>query len=153
MMGMKIGRWPLGVFVAITIMIFLTDAAMAAPALDFSIHQPYVSTRALGMGNAFAAVADDHSAMFYNPAGLARREDGNLHFFLRGAIDPSILKLADDISKTDKNGSESEQITNMVNLLVEQPSQRLLKHIIRCYLRLADNAKFIFLFKCKLKTY
>lgn len=118
-MGMKIGRWPFGVCAAITItiMIFLTDAAVAAPALDFSIHQPYVSTRALGMGNAFAAVADDHSAMFYNPAGLARREDGNLHFFLRGAIDPSILKLADDISKTEKNGSESEQITNMVNLL------------------------------------
>lgn len=28
-----------------------------------------------------------------------------------------------------------------MNLLVEQPSQRLLKHIIRCYLRLADNPR------------
>ena len=29
----------------------------------------------------------------------------------------------------------------MVSLLAEQPSTRLLKHIIRCYLRLSDNAR------------
>ena len=29
----------------------------------------------------------------------------------------------------------------MVTQLMEQPSQRLLKHIIRCYLRLSDNAR------------
>eukprot|EP01098_Paradermamoeba_levis_P003062 TRINITY_DN1431_c0_g2_i1.p1 TRINITY_DN1431_c0_g2~~TRINITY_DN1431_c0_g2_i1.p1 ORF type:complete len:330 (-),score=73.05 TRINITY_DN1431_c0_g2_i1:101-1021(-) len=32
-------------------------------------------------------------------------------------------------------------LNNMVTVLIEQPSQRLLKHIIRCYLRLADNPK------------
>lgn len=35
----------------------------------------------------------------------------------------------------------STVLTNMVKALVEAPSQRLLKHIIRCYLRLSDNAK------------
>ena len=30
---------------------------------------------------------------------------------------------------------------NMVVMLSEQPSPRLLKHIIRCYLRLSDNAR------------
>eukprot|EP01130_Rhizamoeba_saxonica_P010274 TRINITY_DN4203_c0_g1_i3.p1 TRINITY_DN4203_c0_g1~~TRINITY_DN4203_c0_g1_i3.p1 ORF type:complete len:186 (+),score=33.95 TRINITY_DN4203_c0_g1_i3:1235-1792(+) len=30
-------------------------------------------------------------------------------------------------------------LTNMVQQLVEKPGQRLLKHVIRCYLRLADN--------------
>ncbi|XP_050220031.1 uncharacterized protein LOC126670364 isoform X2 [Mercurialis annua] len=30
---------------------------------------------------------------------------------------------------------------NMVGALAEQPSSRLLKHIIRCYLRLSDNAR------------
>jgi len=35
----------------------------------------------------------------------------------------------------------STVLSNMVNSLVDQPSQRLLKHIIRCYLRLADNPR------------
>lgn len=35
----------------------------------------------------------------------------------------------------------SSVLTNMIAMLVEQPSQRLLKHIIRCYLRLADNPR------------
>lgn len=34
----------------------------------------------------------------------------------------------------------STVLGTMVRLLVEAPSHRLLKHIIRCYLRLADNA-------------
>uniref|UniRef100_A0A3Q7J5N7 Cell differentiation protein rcd1 n=1 Tax=Solanum lycopersicum TaxID=4081 RepID=A0A3Q7J5N7_SOLLC len=32
---------------------------------------------------------------------------------------------------------------NMVGALAEQPSSRLLKHIIRCYLRLSDNPSFV----------
>jgi CCR4-NOT transcription complex subunit 9 len=35
----------------------------------------------------------------------------------------------------------STVLSNMVAQLMEQPSQRLLKHIIRCYLRLSDNAR------------
>lgn len=41
----------------------------------------------------------------------------------------------------DRFFAVSTVLTNMMTLLVEVPSQRLLKHIIRCYLRLADNAK------------
>lgn len=33
---------------------------------------------------------------------------------------------------------------NMVVALAEQPSSRLLKHIIRCYLRLSDNPRLVF---------
>jgi CCR4-NOT transcription complex subunit 9 len=33
----------------------------------------------------------------------------------------------------------STVLSNMVTALVEQPSARLLKHVIRCYLRLSDN--------------
>lgn len=32
---------------------------------------------------------------------------------------------------------------NMVAALAEQPSSRLLKHIIRCYLRLSDNPRLV----------
>ena len=35
----------------------------------------------------------------------------------------------------------STVLSNMVALLADQPSLRLLKHVIRCYLRLADNSR------------
>ncbi len=35
----------------------------------------------------------------------------------------------------------SAVLNNMVLALPEQPSVRLLKHIIRCYLRLSDNSR------------
>ena len=35
----------------------------------------------------------------------------------------------------------STVLSTMVELLKEAPSHRLLKHIIRCYNRLADNAR------------
>jgi CCR4-NOT transcription complex subunit 9 len=35
----------------------------------------------------------------------------------------------------------SNVLTSMITALTEAPSQRLLKHVIRCYLRLADNVR------------
>lgn len=95
------------------------NQAHAVKSLDFTIHQEYVSTRALGMGNAFAAVADDHSALFYNPAALARREDGHLRMFLRGAIDAEYLNLIDDIESADGAATEDEEIDQYTDLIVK----------------------------------
>ena len=39
----------------------------------------------------------------------------------------------------------SSVLSSMVTSLISQPSLRLLKHIIRCYLRLCDNARFAFI--------
>ncbi|MES3039033.1 MAG: hypothetical protein V4736_14090 [Bdellovibrionota bacterium] len=66
------------------------------------IHQHYVSPRALGMGNAFVAVANDYSAIFYNPAGLARREDGELNLSLDLAATPAAVKFSEDITAASK---------------------------------------------------
>lgn len=78
--------------------------------LDFTIHQEYTSTRALGMGNAFTAVADDHSGMFYNPAVLAWRKDGHLRMFIRGGATPESLKLKKEIDEIgDRPESEQTQ--------------------------------------------
>lgn len=35
-------------------------------------------------------------------------------------------------------------LSKMVGVLVEAPAPRLLKHIIRCYLRLSDNVRCVF---------
>ena len=37
----------------------------------------------------------------------------------------------------------SAVLSNMVQLLAEHQSVRLLKHIIRCYLRLSDNPRLV----------
>ena len=85
---------------------FMTPTAWSATtsvkSLDFTIHQEYTSTRALGMGNAFIAVADDHSSLFYNPATLAFRKDGHLRMFVRGGAAPESLELFDEIDKAGK---------------------------------------------------
>ncbi|MDE0553955.1 MAG: hypothetical protein OXI24_07065, partial [Candidatus Poribacteria bacterium] len=47
------------------------DAQTAPDEKPFEVSRPlYVGARALAMGNAFTAVADDATAGFWNPAGL-----------------------------------------------------------------------------------
>jgi hypothetical protein len=87
--------------------------AVSGGAPNYMIYHPYVSTRALGMGDAFTAVADDYSALFYNPAGLARLKEGEVNLGIRAAADPQILTLSKDI----ENASKSNNLTDMSNLL------------------------------------
>ena len=89
----------------------------AIGAIDYSIHQEYTSSRALGMGNAFAAVVDDHSTLFYNPAALAFRENGNLRMFVRAGLDPQYTEFASDLGEASGASSEIEQINAINNVL------------------------------------
>ena len=51
--------------------LFLTSSFALSAEFPFEAARPhYTGARALGMGNAFTAVADDASAGFWNPAGL-----------------------------------------------------------------------------------
>ena len=90
------------------------NMAGAADVLDFSIHQEYTSTRALGMGNAFSAVAEDYNALFYNPAALALRKDAHLHMFLRGGIDMEYFSLIGDITSAQGSGNPEDQIFSLI---------------------------------------
>lgn len=105
-----------GWIVAVSLFLY-SGWAGAVQSLDFTIHQEYTSTRALGMGNAFTAVVDDHSALFYNPAALARRENGVVRMFLRAGIDDQYLPLIDDIKKTEKIEDENTKIQAMSDLV------------------------------------
>jgi hypothetical protein len=91
--------------------------AQQVRSLDFTIHQEYTSTRALGMGNAFTAVADDHSALFYNPATLALRKDGHLRMFVRGGASPESRELFNEIEDV-KDKPEAEQDQAYSDLIV-----------------------------------
>jgi hypothetical protein len=86
--------------------------------IDYSIHDQYVSTRALGMGNAFTAVADDYSAIFYNPAVLALRTDGQLRMFVRAAADAEVFGLKNQLQDV-KNQPRDQQATAYGSLIEE----------------------------------
>ena len=99
---------------AVSSLIFGVQSAKAVRSLDFTIHQEYTSTRALGMGNAFIAIADDHNAMFYNPAGLAYRKDGQFHGFLRGGANPELFDLQKEIDQIKGSATEEQDIANLI---------------------------------------
>ncbi|MBN2427583.1 MAG: transporter [Deltaproteobacteria bacterium] len=58
-----------GIFGTTVLSLFFCGAAFGA---GFHIHEQ--GAKAMGMANAFAAQADDPSALFYNPAGIAFQE-------------------------------------------------------------------------------
>lgn len=91
--------------------LFWSHLTLAAyDGISYRIHQQYQSPRALGMGNAFVAVANDYSALLYNPAGLAFRENGELNLsFDIGATD-AFQTFSKDISNASSTkGSESDK--------------------------------------------
>lgn len=80
--------------------------------VSFRIHHPYQSIRALGMGDAFVAVANDYSALFYNPAGLARKDESEINLNLDLGITPKFidfLKSVDTASNTAGSDSAKQQ--------------------------------------------
>ena len=84
---------------------------------DFTIHQHYLSVRALGMGNAFTAVADDYNTLFYNPAGLARLKDGQINLGgIQASADTKIPKFIEDINKIS-SGPDSTRGQDMSTFL------------------------------------
>ncbi len=75
---------------------------------DFTIHQPGMSVRAMGMGGAFTAAVDDYSAIFYNPAFLVRLEEGNTNLsLLHVGIDEKFPKFFGDIGDVSSSNDVS----------------------------------------------
>lgn len=86
-------------------------SAQAKESSFYGIHQNYLSTRAMGMGNAGVAIADDEHALFYNPAGIAQLEKRKFNLFLRAGADPDIQDFAKDI---DNAGSDEQAIADVI---------------------------------------
>jgi hypothetical protein len=61
---------------SISIIILLT--LLTVSAAESAFEDMELGARALGMGSAFVAVADDASAIFWNPSGIARIDDREL---------------------------------------------------------------------------
>src|SRR5437762_1516243 len=76
------------------------------------MHQPHISTRVMGMGGAFAAVADDYLALYYNPAGLAKLEHKQFVGEINAGLTPTILGFTSDLKGA---GNDPVLIQNAVS--------------------------------------
>jgi|GEM_PF-604225 len=98
----------------------------AAQSLNTKINGPYSSIRALGMGNAFTAVADDYSLIMYNPAGFARKKHNEIQVSLLGAgVSAKTLTIMDDINKASGTGTDSEKAVAVSAVLEKYYGQSL----------------------------
>lgn len=89
--------------------------------VSYRIHQQYQSPRALGMGNAFVAVANDYSALFYNPAGLAFRENGELNLSFDIGVSDAFGTFTKEISDaSNTQGSETDKQNAIFNAIQKQ---------------------------------
>lgn len=93
--------------VILSILCFLFSYSAIAQT-STTIHHHYQAPRALGMGDAFVAVADDYSGLFYNPAGLARRDRGQVNLSMSYGATPGALDFYNGYKDIGDNSSLSE---------------------------------------------
>src|SRR5690606_21032155 len=95
--------------------LFLSVGVQAEENLDYRIHQPYVSVRALGAGDSFTVI-DDYNTLFYNPAGLARLKEGEINLGFGAGVTTSALDFSNDITDASK-ASEAEKVQKVQEVL------------------------------------
>lgn len=89
--------------------------------VSYRIHHQYQAPRALGMGDAFVAVANDYTAIFYNPAGLARRTDGEINLDMDFAISNQFNTFAKDIQAAQNTtGTDSDKQNAVMDVISKQ---------------------------------
>lgn len=92
-----------------SLLTILSTSVTLADSISTTIHHQYQAPRALGMGDAFVAVADDYSALFYNPAGLARREKGQFNGSIGAAGTPGIMDFYKEFNDIDQSSRTTDQ--------------------------------------------
>ena len=111
--------------IVLTSLCFAGSARAAGPGTTaVPVLQIPMSARAAGMGTSFTAVASDASALFYNPAGLARLNAHELDFsFASGQGETSIQNFA-YAGPTPFTGISGNGYTSFgANLLYSQSGQ------------------------------
>ena len=104
-------------FLILPLLLFV-EFANAGEALYFGIRRQFEGTRAQGMGGAFVGVADDNTAIFYNPAGLRQLKEGESNWFLKLDADEEIWDLYKDIEDATENTppgqTEEDALANLL---------------------------------------
>ena len=90
----------------------------SAQSLYSGIRRGFEGTRANGMGGAFTAVADDNTAIFYNPAGISQLEDGESNWFIKLDADPEIQDFYSEIDEADDETDDmTDEVTDISNTI------------------------------------
>jgi hypothetical protein len=97
------------------ILLMLPMTVRAVEPINYSIHQHYVSPRALGMGNAFIAVVDDYNALFYNPAALARMKEGQINLKIQFAGSGNILDFGKQLDEAGEAANKEQAYADVLN--------------------------------------
>jgi hypothetical protein len=114
-------------FISIVACLLVAFNSYSAPSQSTKIHSSYTSFRALGMGNAFTAVADDYSLIMYNPAGFAKKKHNEIQISLFGAgVSSKTTTLASDINTASNiTGSDSAKAQAISDVLEKYYGQSL----------------------------
>ncbi len=97
-----------------SLLVLLFSSSAWSQSLYSGIRRGFEGTRANGMGGAFSAVADDNTAIFYNPAGISQLEKGESNWFIKADMDPEILDFYDDIDAAGNEDNDVQAITNVI---------------------------------------
>lgn len=102
-------------------MLVFSQSVFAGNSLSTKIHNQYVSLRALGMGNAYTAVADDYTLIMYNPAGFAKKKNNEIQFTLLGAGGAKeTVDFAKEVSDaSDTTGSDTDK-ANAISTVIDK---------------------------------
>lgn len=95
--------------------LLLSCVAHADEDINYIIHQHYVSPRALASGNSFTLI-DDYNSLFYNPAMLARLEEGELNLGVMAGITTNAQSFAKDIETASK-ADEAEKVGKVLDVM------------------------------------
>lgn len=95
----------------------LIPPSFGSEALFFGIRNQFNGTRALGMGGAFTAIADDNTAIFYNPAGLMQLPGGESNWFTKLDVDTDALQMYEEVEKARDENGDTQSIQEISDLL------------------------------------
>ena len=102
-------------------LLVFSQTVFAGNSLSTKIHNQYVSLRALGMGNAFTAVADDYTLIMYNPAGFAKKKNNEIQFTLLGAGGAkATVDFAKDVSEASNTAGSDIDKANAIATVIDQ---------------------------------
>ncbi len=117
-MNLYNGLKPKIFLLCLSLLSLFSQRSLATDGLFTGIHHHYQSSRALGMGDAYVAVANDYNTLFYNPAGLGRLQEGQLNLSMDFEVSNSYLTFSNDVaSAMTIQGTDAEKQTKIISVL------------------------------------